>query len=257
MKSFLEDDIEGTGLKTFMSRVGGKKLLKKQIVDNIFPKDYESMIYVEPFVGAGHILFYKNPSEKEIINDLDKDVITLFKGFKKYNGDKISNDINGAYTKQDFKNIVNASPITPYNKFIQLLLKYKLSFYGQGRSFGSKSPLQSNYNNTYTDRLKHVTILNKSFEKLIKQYDSPNTLFYLDPPYEQSNNLYIHDTLPIKDVYDAIKNIKGYFILSYNNSKEAKQLFKNYNIKQVKTKYGKSTEGGQHHVNIELIITNY
>lgn len=258
MNSFLENqDIEGEGIKTFMARTGGKKLLKKQIVEKVFPKGYEDMVYVEPFVGAGHVFFYKNPSVKEVINDLDKDVINIFKGFKKYSGDKISNDINGAYTKQDYKNIKDAKPTTSYNKFLQLLLRYKLSFYAEGKSFGNTKPLNTNYNNTYSERLKHVTILNKSYEKVIKEYDSPNTLFYLDPPYENSKGLYIHDELPIEDVYNIVKNIKGYFIISYIDSSNAKELFKDYNIIKVKTKYTKAREGGQHHIKTELIITNY
>jgi DNA adenine methylase len=258
MNSFLEkQDIEGDGVKTFMARTGGKRLLKKQIVDKVFPKGYEDMVYVEPFVGAGHVFFYKNPSEKEVINDLDKDIINIFKGFKKYSGDKISNDINGTYTKQEFKNIKESKPTTPYNKFLQLFLRYKLSFFSEGKSFGNPRPINSNYNNTYNERLKHTTILNKSFEKVIKEYDSPNTLFYLDPPYENSDGLYIHDTLPIEDVYNIVKNIKGYFIISYNDSSKAKELFKNYNIIKVKTKYTKGKEGGQHHIKTELIITNY
>lgn len=258
MKSFLEDDeIEGEGIKTFMGRTGGKKLLKKRIVSDIFPKGYESMTYVEPFIGAGHVFFHKNPSEHEVINDLDKDIYTIFKGFKKYDGSEISHDINGSYTKKEYNNIVEAKPTTNYHKFIQLLLRYKLSFSARGKSFGNKRPLRSNYNRVYNDRLKNTTILNKSFEKVVEEYDSPNTLFYLDPPYENSDNLYTHASLPIKDVYDVMKNIKGKFIISYNDSKEAKELFKNYNIKKIKTKYTKGTEGGQHHERTELIITNY
>jgi len=258
MKSFLEDDeIEGEGIKAFMARTGGKSLLKKRIVDTIFPKDYESMTYVEPFVGAGHVFFYKKPSKHEVINDLDKDVYTIFKGFQKYDGTEISYDINGSYNKKEYNNIVNAKPTTNYHKFIQLLLRYKLSFSARGKSFGKKDPIKSNYKNTYNDRLKNIIILNKSFEKVVKEYDSPNTLFYLDPPYENSDNLYTHDSLPIKDVYDVMKNIKGLFIISYNDSKEAKELFKDYNIKEIKTKYTKGTEGGQQHERTELIITNY
>ena len=257
MKTFLdEDEIQGDGLRTFIGRTGGKSLLKKRIVDNIFPNGYEDMIYVEPFIGAGHVYFYKKPSVKEVINDLDTDVINMFKGMKKFSGDRISKTINGHYTKQDYKDIVSGHPGSPYGKFIQLLLRYKLSFYSEGRSFG-KDSINSNYGNTYTNRLKNTSIYNKDFKSLIKKYDSGNTLFYLDPPYENSDKLYIHDTLPIKDVYDVVKNIKGLFIISYNDSKEAKELFKDYNIIKLKTKYTKGTEGGQRHINTELIITNY
>ena len=81
--------------------------------------------------------------------------------------------------------------------------------------------------------------------------------FYLDPPYEKSTGLYVHDNLPIKDVYDSLKNIKGKFLISYNYSKEAKELFKNYNIKYVKTTYVDPSKGGNDIIKKEMLISNY
>ena len=156
-----------------------------------------------------------------------------------------------------YKEIVNSKPTGAYGKFIRLFLKYKLSFYGQGKSYGNKEYLNSNYESKYNDRLKHTTILNTDYKNLIKKYDSSNTLFYLDPPYEKSDKLYTHDSVPISDVYNFIKNIKGKFVLSYNDSKEAKDLFKAYKIKRVKTRYGLGAEGGQQNERTELIITNF
>lgn len=257
MEHIIYGMISGDGLKPFMARIGGKTLLKKTIVDKYFPDGYEDMTYVEPFVGGGSIFFYKEPSSKEVINDLDKEVIKIYKGFKKYSGDKISGDINGTYSKTDFKRIKESNPTTDYGKFLRTLLLFKISFYGQQRSFGNARPIKSNYGESYKDRLKNTTILNTNALSVIKKYDSSNTLFYLDPPYEASDKLYVHDTLHIKDVYDVLKNIKGKFILSYNDSKECKELFKSYNIHKVKTKYTKGDEGGQHHIKTELIITNF
>jgi DNA adenine methylase len=257
MESFFEENkIEGEGIKAFMARTGGKSKLKKLIVDDIFPRNYQSMIYVEPFIGAGHVYFYKDPSEQEVINDLDKDVVQIFKGFKKYNGDDISACINGNYNKKIYKQIKESKETTPFDKFIQKLLQYKLSFFGAGKSFGSKESIHSNYENNYKDRLKHTTILNKDYKYLIKKYDSHNTLFYLDPPYENSDKLYTHDNVSIDEVYNLLKNIKGKFVMSYNDSSRAKELFKDYTIKKVKTKYASGDTGGQQVPKTELIITN-
>jgi DNA adenine methylase len=261
MKSFFtNDEIDGTGIRTFMSRTGGKSKLKKIIVDDEFPLNYKELIYVEPFVGAGHVYFYKEPSVKEIINDYDKDVVDIFKGMKKYDGTQISEDIKGIYSKKMYNDIINAKPKNPYDKFIQLLLRYKLSFFGQGRTYGSGSRpnVNPNYGSKYNDRLKHTLILNKDYKYLINKYDSPQTLFYLDPPYEiNTKSMYTYDDVPIKDVYDAVKNIKGLFILSYNDSKEAKELFKDYTIKKVKTKYSTGLIGNQTRDITELIIKNF
>jgi DNA adenine methylase len=107
-------------------------------------------------------------------------------------------------------------------------------------TFGSSSRdyIRSNFgNNNIKDRLKNTIILNKDYKKIIKEYDSPLTFFYIDPHYEESGKLYTHSNVQIKDVYNVLKNIKGKFLLSYNDSLEAKQLFKNYYINYANTSY--------------------
>ena len=66
--------------------------------------------------------------------------------------------------------------------------------------------------------------------------------------------LYKHHLLPISDVYNILKNIKGKFLLSYNNSTEAKELFKNYKIKYLKTTYTDPVKGGSDRIKTEIII---
>ena len=60
-----------------------------------------------------------------------------------------------------------------------------------------------------------------------------------------------------KQEYDSLKNIKGKFLISYNYSKEAKELFKNYNIKYVKTTYVDPSKGGNDIIKKEMLISNY
>ena len=253
------------GMKSPSGRVGGKSKLKKLIVDDYFPKDYRDLVYVEPFVGAGSIYFYKDPSDFEVINDLDSQPYILLKGFKKFDGAKISKDLNGVYTKEIFKEIRDSKPTSEYGKFKRILQLTRTSFFNRMTSFGVGSEastalrngINSDFsNNELKDRLKNTIILNKDYKKVIKQYDSPLTFFYLDPPYEGSGKLYIHSSLPIKDIYNVLKNIKGRFLLSYNDSIEAKQLFKNYYINYVSTIYEHTKSIGKRKSK-EMLISNY
>jgi DNA adenine methylase len=245
------------GIAAPYGRLGGKSRLKKTLIE-YFPVNYESMNYIEPFFGAGSLFFYKEPSKKEIINDLDKNIYTLIKGFKKFDGNEISNSINGDYNKDKFIILKNYKPKTEYNKFIHLLLLNKLSFFGVGRTFGNHLYINSNYGNKYNERLKNTIILNKDYKEVIKKYDGPNSFFYLDPPYSMSekekyyNNQYIN----IYELYDTIKNIKGKFLFSYNDNKEARQLFKDFKIINVITKYIHTQNIEQRKVK-EIIIKNY
>ena len=270
VKNDIKIDITKGGIRAPIGRIGGKSKLKKIIVEKYFPKDYENMTYIEPFFGAGHIYFEKKPSNKEFINDLDTSIYIIMNGFKKYDSEKIYNSIHKTYTKEEFETIKNLKPKSDYDKFIRELQLNKISFLGKGGHFSGrfdnnnenqiKPKLQ--YLKSIKDRLHNTTIFNKDYKELIKKYDSPTSLFYLDPPYENSDKLYTHDFLPIKDVYNILKNIKGKFIISYNDSKEARELFKDYNIYEIQTKYNathyleKNNNKGTLEKK-EIIITNF
>lgn len=239
------------------SRLGGKSRLKKVLI-NYFPDNYESMTYIEPFFGAGSLFFYKEPSKKEVINDLDKTIFILMKGFKKYDGNEISDAINGNYDKDKFIILKNYKPKTEYNKFIQLLLLTKLSFFAEMRTFGNRFYINTNYGNKYNERLKNTIILNKDYKEVIKKYDGPNSFFYLDPPYSMSedykyyNNQYIN----INELYELLKNIKGRFLISYDDNKEIKELFKDFKIIKVSTSYAQ-TQNIERRKKTEILIKNY
>jgi len=110
----------------------------------------------------------------------------------------------------------------------------------------------------YQERLKNTIILNEDYKKVIKKYDSENSLIYLDPPYEESDKShYDNPIIDYNELLDILSNIKGKFILSINNSKKIRDLFQNFKIKKIKTKYTNPLTGGQSKKITELLITNY
>ena len=63
--------------KSLLNWVGGKRLLRKRIAP-LVPTDIQS--YIEPFGGAGWVLFYKDRwADLEIYNDLDGRLVNLFR----------------------------------------------------------------------------------------------------------------------------------------------------------------------------------
>lgn len=247
----------GGGIIAPYGRMGGKSRLKKTLI-KYFPSNYESMTYIEPFFGGGSLFFFKEPSKKEVINDLDKNIYTLMKGFKKYDGEKIGNTINAKYDKESFKKIKDHKPKGDYDKFIHILLLIKLSFFGTMKTFGNRNKISSNYGNKYTERLKNTIILNKDYKEVIKKYDSPNSFFYLDPPYSMSEDYKYYDNqyININELYDLLKNIKGKFLFSYDDNKDARQLFKDYKIINVSTTYSQ-TQNIENRKKREIIVKNY
>lgn len=226
--------------------------MKKRII-GMFPNDYTKMTYVEPFVGAGHVLYGKEPSEREVINDKDSIISTIHKGLKEF-----SHDLQGRYkiSKQSFDEWKRKTPKTAKEKFMKDWILSKFSFAG-GRGSYAKNDItaKGKLMKDYSQRLKDVVILNQDYEAVIRKYDSPNTLFYLDPPYDDSKRTarYTHSSFDINHLKSLLDGIKGKFILTYNDGKYVRELFRGYNITGVKVRYMIPTP----HTGSEVIITNF
>lgn len=82
------------------------------------------------------------------------------------------------------------------------------------------------------NRMANVVVENQDFETLIKHYDRTDTFFYADPPYFSSEDMYAvgfgwDDHVRLRD---TLKNIKGMFLLSYNDCPEIRELYKDFSI---------------------------
>lgn len=137
------------------------------------------------------------------------------------------------------------------SNWIDYLFLIKMSFFAQGKSYNYPKETQDFI---LKNRLKDVKITHLDFQTLIKKYNKPTTFFYLDPPYEESED-YSNSVNP-EDVYNAVKMIKGKFMLSYNDSPLIRKLFKEYNIHTIETTY-ESTANIKKRVISEVYITNY
>ena len=62
-------------MKSFLSYLGGKSLLAGKILPLVPPHT----CYVEAFAGAAWMLFKKDESPVEVINDINSDLITLYR----------------------------------------------------------------------------------------------------------------------------------------------------------------------------------
>ena len=83
-------------------------------------------------------------------------------------------------------------------------------------------------NSKFTERLSQVTqVENMDCIDVIKKYDSPDTFFYVDPPYFKKEYLYTHDFPAEKhiELADTIKSVQGKWCLSYYDFDELKQWY--------------------------------
>lgn len=241
-------------MKAPVARMGGKSRLAKVILSH-FPEEYE--VYVEPFVGAGNILFrrpIKHEVRLEVVNDIDPRMYHMLEGLKN-NAVEIHRDIQRNITRAHFwKSKENP---TDAKSIIECI---KMSFFGKGTSYNASregQQIKTDYA-CYGPRLKDVIIRNEPFQDIMDEFDYPDAFFYLDPPYENSDKFKDYpDSVKPEAVYDAVKKLECRFLLSYNDSENIRELFKEYTIIEVETKYSGKAKGEGFRKKTELLIKNY
>ena len=258
IKASMAGGLEGMA-KPLTARLGGKVLLKKTIVEKFFPSSSSYKTYVEPFVGGGSVYFFKDKDDhKEVVNDLDPLIYTIFKGFQKYPAERIAKAVNGDYDRDDFEKIKASTPGDEFGRFIKDFLVNRLSYFAKSKAFG-KPRISSSFEG-YQERLQGATILKQDWLSVVKRFNKgKDVFFYLDPPMAKSDSSFDYSPINIdelKKAVDAIDDQGNLFLISMTSSGIDK--FKAYNTFKIKTKYvGRRTRGGQTDPREEWIVTNY
>lgn len=225
-------------MNSFISRIGGKKLLRNKIIEQ-FPRAEEYDRYIEVFGGAGWVLFAKEKhAALEVFNDADGSLINLYRCVK-YHTDELQKELEWSFTSReqffDSREQINVRGLTDIQRAARYFLLIKNSFGSDLRSFGVRARNLENsidYLQAIKERLRTTVIENKDFQGLIKTYDRDKALFYLDPPYYEAEEYYDvnfteQDHIRLRD---TLSNIKGKFVLSYNDSEFIKKLYSEFNI---------------------------
>ena len=226
-------------MQSFISWIGGKKLLKKKIIEQ-FPESFDR--YIEVFGGAGWVLFEKEKhADMEVFNDINGDLINLYRCVK-YHPEALQKELEWTMaSREQFFDCVagsNNQGMTDIQRAAAFFCRIKLSFGTNLRSFGVRpKDMQkaAEYLQEVSKRLRRVVIENADFEKLLKTYDKEQALFYLDPPYYKAEKYYSDRFQPEDHVRlkNALSNIRGMFLLSYNDCPEIRELYKGYTITEV------------------------
>ena len=250
-------------LKPPICRMGGKSKLRKTIIEMI----PEHTCYVELFFGAGWVYFGKEPSKVEVINDIDKELINLFKTIK-YHAPEVERLLQYEFSGRDifdeYKNCT-LEYLTEIHRAIRFLYLITQSFAGRGISYGygtsTRPAPQLFYKDVLLnlkDRLKNTYVENLDFSKIIDKYDRDYSFFFCDPPYFNTTG-YGNEFGEAEHLLlsDKLKKIKGKFLLTINDCEEIRELYKDFSIKEVKVNYSVSRYKEARGKYGELIITNY
>lgn len=109
------------------------------------------------------------------------------------------------------------------------------------------------------ERIQKVTFEHRSFESLIPLYDSPDTLFYIDPPYRCGHQYVVGKFTDDKYglLRDCCEHIKGRFIITINDDQFIRDTFKDFQFIDNEVVYTAGRDTVSRRAFKELIITNY
>ena len=207
---------------------------KGNFTQHLLPLIPDHKCYVEVFGGGASLLFAKEPSKVEIYNDLDSDVVAFFQVLR----DKS--------TRQEFHEKCHYTPFSTkvYSEYRKTwheqtdLVERVYQWFVVARmcrngNFGHSLCMFSNNRDRagwfkqivdeidmVAERLRGVTIECNDWSEIIRRYDAPYTVFYLDPPYlpsTRSSPKYYRCEMTEDDHVELIKtlaSIKGKVILS-------------------------------------------
>jgi DNA adenine methylase len=253
-------------MKGVIPYFGGKSRLAKTIINKI----PEHTCYVEVFAGGASVLFAKEPSAAEVINDLDKDLVTLYRAIKHHPEELYRQFKFSLVSRTEFEREkqVNPETLTDIQRAARYLYLQKSAFGGHitGQTFGTNTTGKPRLNllsleNTIEEawkRLVHVVIECMDFRTLIPRYDRPHTLFFLDPPYWQIPS-YKYDFVEqdFHDLREILLNMEGRFLMTINDTSDIRDIFGCFSIEEVNLRYSCcSSAKGREKLRTELLVSN-
>jgi len=253
--------------KSPLAWLGGKSKLADEIIRRM-PHDHEA--YCEVFAGAAWVLFKKPESRVEIINDINRDLITLYRCVKHHLVELVAQFKWMLVARDEFDRFMAtpADTLTDIQRAARFYYLAKTSFGARVAkpTFGIAATAPSRLNLLRIEedlseahlRLCRVYIENRPYGQLIERFDKPGTLFYIDPPYWGCEDDYGKNLFSQADfaaLASQLDQVKGRFILSLNDVPGVRETFANFNIDAVKTRYSISAKANQ--VVGEVLITNF
>ena len=214
-------------MKPVLKYPGAKWNLAQWII-SFFPPH---TTYLEPFFGSGAVFFNKPPSKVETINDIDGNVVNLFRVIRE-RPDELAALIEMTPWARDEYYLSYEKTGDELEDARRFLVRCWQAF---GSITGRRSGWKSDVNvhrgyisqwgrlpkivTTISRRLLSVQVENAAATNIISRYNAKDVLIYADPPYlseTRSDNLYAHEMTDTDHVelLDALDAHPGPVILS-------------------------------------------
>jgi len=208
---------------------GSKWSLADWIISHMPPHQ----TYLEPFFGSGAVFFTKPPSALETINDIDGDVVNLFRVIRDRPNELARLVYWTPYSREEYYAAYDMDGADELERARRFLVR---CWMGQGPKLCGRTGWRSVMNaadpqpvqqwadvpnriRVMAERLRNAQIECQPAIKLIERYKLPDVLIYADPPYvheTRSGDIYRHEMTDQDhmDLLDALDAHPGPVLLS-------------------------------------------
>lgn len=240
---------------------------KRRLADVILPRFPEHTCYVEPFAGGAALFFLKQPSEVEVLNDINGELVNLYRVVKHHLEEFIRQFKWALSSRQIYEWQQKTPPetMTDIQRAARFYYLQKLAFGAKvdGQNFGTAttSPPRLNLLRIEEElshahlRLSRTYIEHLPWRRVIEKYDRPHTLFYCDPPYWETEGYGVD--FPLEE-YQAMatlaREIAGSMIISVNDHPKMREVFGELACEEARISY--TVGGGSGVDSKELIFCN-
>ncbi|SEC02177.1 DNA adenine methylase [Burkholderia sp. WP9] len=245
--------------------IGGKR----RLADHLIPRFPKHECYVEVFAGGAALYFLRPPAAVEVINDINGDLINLYRVVQHHLEEFVRQFKWALTSRQVFKWLQDTVPESLTD--IQRAARF---YYLQHNCFGAKVEGQSFGTATTTPpglnllrleetlsaahlRLSNTFVEHLDWKTCIDRYDRPHTLFYLDPPYWETEGYGVPFAYEEYVAMAArLRSLKGRAIVSLNDHRAIREAFDGFHIEAVDIKYTVGG-GGREAARKEVIIFSW
>lgn len=238
---------------------------KRRLVKTLLPLLPPHTCYVEPFAGGLALLLAKPRSKIEIVNDLNGDLVALYRCIQFHLPELLRELTHLHIGRQTLRDLLANPGLTDIQRAARFYTRLRASFGSDGRSFAvaksqGRMPFTPDRHQDLLgaarDRLAGVIVECHPYERVLQNYDSPDTLFFLDPPYLNTDpDAYDGWTESDLETFRArVAKLKGKWIVTLDDSEFNRKLWAGCQVETVSTRNGSSnTRDGIRHFG-ELII---
>jgi DNA adenine methylase len=258
-------------VKTPLSYYGGKQTLAK-IILGLVP---QHRLYCEPFLGGAAIFFAKEPSEVEVVNDANGELINFYEVLQRdfpalereiavsLHSRKQHRQAAAVYENPDmFDRVKRAWAVwTLANSSYGHSLNGGFGYDRTGATNKKLANKRANFSLDYAARLQHTQIECCNALRVIRSRDTQESFFYLDPPYVGADQG--HYAGYTQDDFNALlrtlETLKGKFLLSsFRNAALADFTQRNaWRTIEFAMVCSMSKNGGPRRNKVEVLTANY